>query len=211
MEAILQSLMHYLISLPAIIIGLTFHEYAHGRMALYLGDKTAYYAGRLTLNPLPHLDPVGFLMLLFFHFGWAKPVPVNPYQFDQKYSQKTGMLLVALAGPAMNFLLAAVTMLLLRIFAPFLSSPAGQTALQILLPCVTVNLVLAIFNLIPIPPLDGSKILAGLLPESGYQFMQKLERLGPVLLLVFVLSDAAGYIISPGVNAAYQFLYRLIF
>ncbi len=211
MDALLQSLLRYLVSLPAIIIGLTFHEYAHGRMALHLGDKTAYYAGRLTLNPLPHLDPVGFLMLLFFHFGWAKPVPVNPYQFDPKYSQKTGMLLVALAGPAMNFFLAAAAMVLLRILSPFLGGAAGQTALRLLLPCVTVNLVLAIFNLIPIPPLDGSKILAGLLPESGYRFMQKLEQLGPVILLVFVLSDAAGYIISPGVNAAYELLYTLIF
>ena len=211
MDAILHSLLQYLISLPAIIIGLTFHEYAHGRMAYYLGDKTAYYAGRLTLNPLPHLDPVGFLMLMFFHFGWAKPVPVNPNAFTRIQSRKTGMLLVALAGPLMNFVLATAAMLLLRILSPVLYGEVGNTLLQLILPLITVNLVLAIFNLIPIPPLDGSKILAGILPDSAYGVMNSIERYGALFLLIFVLSDAANAILGPAVSAVYSFLYRLIF
>ncbi len=207
---ILQSLLQYLVSLPAIIIGLTFHEYAHGRAAYYLGDKTAYYAGRLTLNPLPHLDPVGFLMLMFFHFGWAKPVPVNPNQFT-RVSRKTGMLLVALAGPVMNFFIAAASMVLLRLLSPVLYGEFGATLIQLIIPLITVNLVLAIFNLIPIPPLDGSKVLAGILPNSVYPVMQSIERYGALILLIFVLSDAANYVIGPGVNAVYSCLYRLIF
>ena len=206
MDYILDKLLQYMIALPAIIIGLTFHEYAHGRAAYYLGDKTAYYSGRLTINPLPHLDPVGFLMLMFFGIGWAKPVPVNPYQFD-KISRKKGMLLVALAGPAMNFLIAAAVMLLIRLLGPMMN-PA---MLQILMPMITINLVLGIFNLIPIPPLDGSKVLAGILPDSAYSFMESVERYGALFLLIFVLSDAANHIIGPGVNMVYSFLSRLIF
>ena len=206
MDYILDKLLQYMIALPAIIIGLTFHEYAHGRAAYYLGDKTAYYSGRLTINPLPHLDPVGFLMLMFFGIGWAKPVPVNPYQFD-KISRKKGMLLVALAGPAMNFIIAAAAMLFIRLLGPMMN-PA---MLQILMPMITINLVLGIFNLIPIPPLDGSKVLAGILPDSAYSFMESVERYGALFLLIFVLSDAANHIIGPGVNMVYSFLSRLIF
>ncbi len=207
---IFHSFMQYLISLPAIIVGLTFHEYAHGRMAYYLGDDTAYRMGRLTLNPLPHLDMVGFLMLLFFRFGWAKPVPVNPNGFTS-IGRKKGMLLVAIAGPAMNFVLAAAGMLLLRILDTLhLISPNGAL-LQLLFPLITVNLGLMVFNLIPIPPLDGSRVLAGLLPDSASAVMDALERYGAILLLIFVLSDAANVILLPGVSAVYMFLYHLIF
>ena len=113
LSSIISSIKDVLVWLPAIIIALTFHEYAHGRVAYWLGDKTAYYAGRLTLNPLPHIDWIGFLMLVFLRFGWAKPVPVNPVNL-RKTSMKTGMLLVSVAGPLMNMLLALSGMIMLR-------------------------------------------------------------------------------------------------
>ncbi len=161
---IIQWLINTLIWLPAIIIGLTFHEYAHGRVAYMLGDDTAYLQGRLTLNPLPHIDWVGFLMLLFFQFGWAKPVQVNPLNFKNK-GIKEGMMLVSLAGPGMNLLIALTGMLALR----FSGIDPGSSfnlynssmLLMLLSPLIYINLILAVFNLIPLPPLDGSKILAG--------------------------------------------------
>lgn len=154
-----------LISLPAIMIGLTFHEYAHGRMADYLGDDTPYYQGRLTLNPLPHIDWLGFLMLMIVGFGWAKPVQVNPYKL--RGGVKNGMMLVSLAGPAMNIFLAFLALIALRFIYPLQGSEWAQYAIMLIEPLVWINLVLAVFNLIPVPPLDGSKILAGLLPNRG--------------------------------------------
>ncbi|MDO4541189.1 MAG: site-2 protease family protein, partial [Syntrophomonadaceae bacterium] len=116
-----QTILQLLVYLPAVLIALTFHEYAHGRAADYLGDDTPYLMGRLTLNPLPHIDWIGFIMLLVFHFGWAKPVQVNPYRF-KKVGVKKGMMFVAVAGPVMNLFLAFVAMLLLRLASPFQGS-----------------------------------------------------------------------------------------
>jgi Zn-dependent protease len=180
-----------LISIPPLLFALSFHEFAHGFIADRMGDPTPRYYGRLTLNPLAHLDPLGTLMLIFYHFGWAKPVPVNPYNFTHR---ERGLLLVSLAGPLSNILLAFVGNLALRAAIIYSSN---QVLVQMLQYFWQINVLLAAFNLIPIPPLDGSKILAGLLPpKQAFQFRQ-LESYGPIILLFLVFFDILGRIIYP--------------
>ncbi len=204
------SLLDMFIWLPAILIALTFHEYAHALVADRLGDSTPHYQGRLTLNPLPHIDWIGFLMLLIFRFGWAKPVQVNPYNFKNT-GVKKGMMLVSLAGPAMNILLAFIGMFLLKILYAYTFNNNIVLAIRLLEPLVWINLILAVFNLIPVPPLDGSKILAGLLPDAGAQMIYSLERYGPLFLLLLIFTGAIGKILLPLVNLMYGLLYLIIF
>ncbi len=210
----MQSIYSMLIALPAILIALTFHEYAHGQVADWLGDDTPYYQGRLTLNPLPHIDWIGFFALLFLHFGWAKPVQVNPYNF-KKTNIKTGMMLVSVAGPAINLLLAMVGMIALRLlgFDPQTGLYGGSMSavVQMIIPLVQINIILAVFNLIPVPPLDGSKILAGLLPDKGASFIYSLEQFGPLLLLLLIFTNLAGKIIWPIYNVIYVAIYGTVF
>lgn len=210
----MQSVYNMLIALPAILIALTFHEYAHGQVADWLGDSTPNYQGRLTLNPLPHIDWIGFFALMFFHFGWAKPVQVNPNNF-KNVSVKTGMMLVSIAGPLMNILLAFVAMITLRLlsFNPELGTYSGNLSalIQMLIPLVQINIILAVFNLIPVPPLDGSKILAGLLPDKGTRFIYSLEQYGPILLLLLIFTNLAGKIIWPMYNVLYALIYGIVF
>jgi len=182
--------MNYLTQLlliaPPILLALTVHEYAHGMVADRLGDPTARYAGRLTLNPLAHLDPIGTLMLFVVHFGWAKPVPVNPYNLR---NPRRDMIWVSLAGPGANLALAFLLGLPLRLLGLDRLSTASfmDVVVVMLVYGVFINIVLAIFNLIPIPPLDGSKILAGLMPaEQAWKFEQ-FERYGPMLLLGIIV------------------------
>lgn len=180
-----------LISIPPLLFALSFHEFAHGFIADRMGDPTPRYYGRLTLNPLAHLDPLGTLMLIFYHFGWAKPVPVNPYNFTHR---ERGLLLVSLAGPLSNILLAFIGNLALRAAIIYSSN---QVLVQMLQYFWQINVLLAAFNLIPIPPLDGSKIFAGLLPpKQAFQFRQ-LESYGPIILLFLVFFDILGRIIYP--------------
>lgn len=206
----MQTITSMMIALPAIIIALTFHEYAHGKVAYWLGDNTAYSYGRLTLNPFPHIDPIGFLMLFIFHFGWAKPVPVNPLNFKGT-SIKTGMMLVSLAGPGMNILLAFIGMILLKVLIPFQAFEWASISLAMVRPLIQINLILAAFNLIPLPPLDGSKILAGLLPDSGAQVLYSLEQYGPLILLLFIVTGIASRVFLPLANFLGSILYMIVF
>ncbi|MGI6434903.1 MAG: site-2 protease family protein [Syntrophomonadaceae bacterium] len=206
----MNTLTDYLIFLPAILIAITFHEYAHGWVAYVLGDDTPRLQGRLTINPLPHIDWVGFFMLLIFHFGWAKPVQINPNNF-KNVSFKQGMMLVSLAGPGMNMLLALLGLILIRLLIPFHGSEGFDIALQLLEPLVTINIILAAFNLIPLPPLDGSKILAGLLPDVGTRFIYALEQYGVVILLLLIMTGLASKIFLPVAGFLYQVLYALVF
>lgn len=179
------------------------HEYSHGWMAERLGDSTAKYAGRLTLNPLPHIDLFGSILIpliLFisnagFIIGWAKPVPFNPYNLkDQKY----GAAKVALAGPAANLILALMFGLITR----FLNGGVFGELLAII---VYINLLLMIFNLMPIPPLDGSRILAAFLPYRGQVFLARIEPYGLIILLLFVY-----FIFGAVVLPILTFLFKLI-
>ncbi len=178
-----------------IVLSAVFHEYAHGLAAEQLGDDTARQAGRLTLNPFAHLDLVGtvLLPLLFiftpgfgFFIGWAKPVPYNPYNLrDKKY----GSLKVALAGPASNIIIAIVLGVIIRIAMPF--SLVSPLAIQLIAFVAYINIVLAIFNLIPVPPLDGSKVLFDLVPSAG-RTLGRLGFIGIALALII-----AFYVLAP--------------
>ena len=176
-----------------LIFSIVIHEVSHGAVANYLGDPTAKYAGRLTLNPLKHLDPFGSVILPFFLvlmsrltgggiiFGWAKPVPVNPYNFRD---QRWGSAKVAIAGPIANILVAVVFGVIGR-FLPF-SNPFFQNLYLIFSLIVYINVLLAVFNLIPIPPLDGSHILFAILPAGAEHIKLFLQQYGMFILLFFI-------------------------
>jgi len=181
--------MEYIFLIIILIFSIVIHEVSHGAMAYYLGDPTAKYAGRLTLNPLKHLDPIGSVILPLLLvvirspilFGYAKPVPINPYNFrDQKY----GSLKVSLAGPGANLAVAVFFGLLLR-FIPLLSSFSGL--IQIFSYIVYINILLAVFNLLPIPPLDGSHVLFTFLPPSAIKIKIFLQQFGFFILIFIIL------------------------
>ncbi len=174
--------------IPVILLALTVHEVSHGLVAYRLGDPTAKNAGRLTLNPISHLDPIGTLMLFLVHFGWAKPVPVDPRYFA---NPKRDMLWVALAGPGANMVMAFLSGLVIRFVnlnpQVFTGGFAGQAFVTMMVLSLQINLALAIFNLLPVPPLDGSKVLYGILPPQYEHIAVNLERYGPGVLLALVL------------------------
>ncbi|MCD4829247.1 MAG: site-2 protease family protein [Candidatus Cloacimonetes bacterium] len=176
-----------LILAPILLMSLTVHELSHGLAAYWLGDDTARRAGRLTLNPLRHLDIMGLLAFIIFKFGWAKPVPVNPYNFK---NFKRDMAITAAAGPLSNFLLATLASLVGRAFGvTYMNLAMGNTSLfgVIIYLVVLYNLALGIFNLIPIPPLDGSKILGAFLPDAEYFRFMRWQRHGMFILIGILL------------------------
>jgi Zn-dependent protease len=181
--------------IPAIVISLTFHEFSHAFAAYKIGDPTARNMGRLTLNPVKHLDPIGFICLLVMHFGWAKPVPVNPYNF-RAVDYKTGMLLTALAGPMSNIILCFLFDGLYFLIIAGIRYPIPWL-LRFLDYLVVINASLAFFNLIPVPPLDGSKILSGLLPDRMSNALMMLEQYGHIFLMVLLISSLPSLIITP--------------
>ena len=179
----------YLLLAPALIFALTFHEYAHAWMANRLGAPTAKYLGRLSFNPLVHLDPWGLLMLVMsgFRFGWAKPVPFNPLNLSRP---KRDIPLIAVAGPVINVIIAIFSFAALRLAGATSTGNFREGIFMLLTYFVYINLSLAFFNLIPVPPLDGSKILYGFLPPSKDYIYYNLERMGPILLLGLILVNA---------------------
>ncbi|MGE5398359.1 MAG: site-2 protease family protein [Chitinophagales bacterium] len=196
------NLYDFLISLPGLIIALTFHEYAHAVVADYLGDDTPRYQGRLTINPIAHLDLIGFIMLAWAHFGWAKPVQVNPVNFRRDVGMRKGMMLVSLGGPGMNLLMVILGVVIMRMFNINYIWPwenVASASSLIFSQIINYNLFLGFFNLIPVPPLDGSKILAGLLPADKGDFIYDLERYGMIILIILVFSGLIGKIIDPPV------------
>lgn len=188
--------MEYIFLIIVLILSIIIHEVAHGSVAYYLGDPTAKYAGRLTLNPLKHLDPIGSIILPLFLiifkspilFGYAKPVPINPRNFrDQRY----GSMKVALAGPAANLLIALFFGLILRFFPGLFVFPGLIEMFSFI---VYINILLAIFNLLPVPPLDGSHILFALLPYSARNIKIFLSQFG-LFILLFIIFFAFRYLI----------------
>lgn len=187
-----------------IIAAITIHEYAHGLVAYRLGDPTAKLAGRLTLDPRAHLDPIGTLALLFLGFGWGKPTPFDPFNLR---NIKRDSALISVAGAASNLLLATALSLpyLLAYFTQNLS-PVLVNAYDIVSIVIWINLILAVFNLIPIAPLDGFKVLAGLLPRDWYQDFIQTEKFGIFILLFLLISGAIGRLIFPAVSTLFGLL-----
>lgn len=183
-----------LLTVPAALMAISIHEFAHGAVADYLGDPTPRLSGRLTLNPLAHLDPIGALMLVLFRFGWAKPVMINPRYFRDS---RRGMMYVAVAGPLANISLAYFFAITGGFFARLLQPTAARLLISFFEINIALNLWLAAFNLIPIPPLDGSKILMGLLPGRQAYALAQLETYGPLLLIFLIMSGLARQLLLP--------------
>lgn len=200
------TLIQFLFVVPCVLIALTFHEFAHGYMAYKLGDPTAKNFGRLTLNPLKHLDPIGTICMIFFHFGWAKPVPINSRYFKKP---RRDMALTAAAGPIMNFILALFGVLVCRILTKiFVTFPAQSdfvyyiqyAALTLFSYFHMLNLSLGVFNLIPIPPLDGSRIFYIFLPQKWYFGVMKYEKYIQLALLVLLWTGLLSRPLSAAVS-----------
>lgn len=197
-----------------IVFSIVVHEVAHGWMAYKLGDDTAKRMGRLTLNPIPHIDPLGTVILPLLMimaggpiFGWAKPVPFNPNNFNRSVDFRNGMMWVALAGPVSNLILAFVSSFIYVFIYKYISTPPVIYALisQILKAFISINIILACLNLVPVPPLDGSKVLMRFLPANYLPHFLKLERYGMVIVIVLLATGVISDIIIAPIN----FLYNL--
>lgn len=187
---------------PPFLFALTIHEYSHGLVAYRLGDPTASNQGRLTLNPLKHLDTLGVLAFIIMKIGWAKPVPVNPRYFKNPLKD---MIWVALAGPAANLMTAIASSLvaqLLALFAAFIPKPILFPLFQMVGASIWINIVLAVFNLLPIPPLDGSKVLMGVLPPRQAAFYARLEPFGFLILLALFYTGFLQKVLMPIIGLA---------
>ncbi|MCL1988565.1 MAG: site-2 protease family protein [Firmicutes bacterium] len=202
------NLQEMLIRIPALIIAFTVHELVHGLTAYLLGDSTAKEDGRLSLNPLRHLDPLGFIFILFFRFGWAKPVMVN---LGNLKNPKWDYALISVAGPLSNLLLAFIGTL---IFVPLITNigiiPMGGFWANFVYGFIHINIVLLVFNMLPIPPLDGSKFFSVWLPEQMYHaFHTSFARVGFLILMIFMFAGITGNIIGPMIETIISALLNL--
>ncbi len=196
--------------LPGLIIAMVVHEYAHARMAVALGDFTPRLMGRLTLNPMAHIDPIGLLMLLLIRFGWAKPVTINPNNFK---NPRRDDILVSLAGPAANLVTAFAALLVMVFFIKFGIEMSPGTH-QVFLLIMIFNINFAIFNMIPLPPLDGSHVLRQLLPWEYARKLDELERYSFLILIVILMTPILGWIFVPAqrmILESFEFIVSFLF
>lgn len=209
------ALLALVLSIPGVLIAITFHEFAHAWMADKLGDDTPRRQGRLNLNPLSHMDPVGIAMLLFAGFGWGKPVEINQNNFNRTVSLRKGNALVSLAGPVMNFILAIIFSIIYAVFLvvgkTFLLTTAGEIVSSIILSIISMNVGLGVFNLIPLPPLDGSKILTAILPTNARNWMENHEQLLYIVFVIIWITPIATMLIRPVINLINTGLVNLIY
>lgn len=208
------SLIALLLTLPGVIIAITFHEFAHAFAADRLGDTTPRSQGRLNLNPLSHIDPVGFVLLIFAHFGWGKPVQINPNNFTRNVSLETGEAIVAIAGPAMNLILSIlftiIYYIIITFFPTFIITNVGSIVMIVLMSTITVNIGLCIFNLIPLPPLDGSKIFIKFIPYKMKYWLQENEQMLYMIFLFLWITGLAGEIVSPVISVVSTGIFKLV-
>lgn len=191
----------FIIRSIAVLVAIIPHEMAHGFAAYLCGDETAKNDGRLSLNPLHHLDPIGTICLIFFKFGWAKPVMINPNNFRDR---KKGTFFVAIAGVLTNFILATISVIILK------HIHLNEFMQELLLNIFWFNIILGVFNLIPIPPLDGSKILFSFLPLKYEYYLIKYERYGYIILLLLIMSSTLDKILVPMVNFMINLIGKIV-
>lgn len=205
-------LISLILSIPGLLIAITFHEYAHAFVADKLGDDTPRRQGRLTLNPLAHLDPYGTILMIFAGFGWGKPVEINPINFNRKVSIKGGSAMVAAAGPIMNFILAFVFAVIygLLLRTSFAATAMGSMFITIISYTMTMNIGLGVFNLIPLPPLDGSKILLAILPTGAQEWYENNQRILYIIFLIIWVTPIASSIVTPLITSIDHWLINLI-
>ena len=205
------SLSELLARFIVLFTAITVHEYAHGLVAYKLGDPTAKYAGRLSLNPLSHLDPIGALCMVFFRFGWAKPVPINPMYFKDR---KRDSAIVALAGPLSNIILAFLSTIVFAVYYVYvyLNFPnfVTQFIYTVFMQLAVVNISFAVFNLIPFPPLDGSKILGAFLSYENYGRLLQYERFGFPVLILLSLTGFLGSLLSLFINPLFSLWLKML-
>ena len=197
-----QWILETLAILPGIIIGISFHEFAHAKTAVKLGDDTPKLQGRVTLNPIKHIDIIGLICLIIAHFGWGKPVQINPYNFKKPFRDQ---MLVSLAGPVMNLLLAFVTLVIWGIlYISGLFNGLSENVVMVLNTVfyltAQINIVLFVFNLLPIPPLDGAKILMYFVPDRFKVLLMNLERYSLIIFLLIILSPISEWILLPTIS-----------
>lgn len=216
MDMLRTSLRDMLVMIPAILIGFTFHEYAHAKMADMLGDKTARFQGRLNLNPLSHLDFIGIITILLIGFGWAKPVEINPTAFK---NPKKDDLKVSLAGPFANLAVAIIATFLFGIYRKFIiySIPNINLAIvlnDIFISILTINVMLFVFNLLPLPGFDGEHIVKYISPKFYYQTFTKLYNYRFIILIALIVpignSSIVGYIVRPIINFILSQMYKIL-
>lgn len=192
-------LQRLILQIPALLLAVTLHELAHALVADRLGDPTARRLGRITLNPLPHIDPLGAIAFVVAGFGWAKPVPVDARNLT---NPRRDMALVAVAGPITNFAVALVGLITLQLAARSIESPyLIEPIIGVLRWVYLFNLGLGVFNLIPLPPLDGGHFLPYIFPRASWTFIHQLEQYGPFILILAVMTGATSYIMRPAMSA----------
>lgn len=211
MGYIANSLSELLARFIVLFTAITVHEYAHGFIAYKLGDPTAKYAGRLSLNPLSHLDPIGALCMVLFRFGWAKPVPINPMYFKDR---KRDGAIVAVAGPLANIVLAFLSTIIFAVYYVYVYIPfpnfLTQFVYTVFMQLAVVNISFAVFNLIPFPPLDGSKILGAFLSYENYGRLLQYERFGFPVLIFLSLTGVLGRILSLFINPLFSLWIKML-
>lgn len=208
-----EGLISFLYTLPALLFCLSVHEFAHAYTAYKLGDRTQKAMGRLTLNPFSHIDIAGFICIALFGFGWGKPVMIDDRNFKNKAA---GNALTAFAGPCSNIIMAILFTIILKILLitgvilPTMNSVVGSIILNMFILTIQFNVVFAIFNLIPIPPFDGSRILYFFLPAKGREYMYKIEQYSFVIVLVILVTGIGSKLVSPIVSFVLGLLSKFI-
>lgn len=207
--------LYLLLTIPAVVVAITFHEFAHAFAADRLGDTTPRNQGRLTLNPLSHLDPFGFILMMFAHIGWGKPVQINPNNFNSNKSRGFCEAMVSFAGPLMNFVLAIVccfayTLLATFGSANFISGNVGMVLLYFLSLLITVNIGLGVFNLIPLPPLDGEKIFRNIIPYNAKLWLDRNYQTLQMVFMILWFFGILEVIVSPIISLLSNGIFELV-